>query len=844
MIDVFEAKRQLQSWAAGTLTSAEDRLGAALLTAPSTGASGAADIAVLVRQALRTYDELRRTSAFDASEMALASVEVPVTNLFPVTFDWAHYGLHSIVLGPAFVRVSADPWTPKWLDTAQGPVDGDVAAEVGCRVNESVGGDPFLRSVDPDIQRYRTPGQRAAVRSAMTLPPGGTLLVNLPTGAGKTLAMLAPARTAPLGSTSIIVVPTVALALDHQRRNARVDPTSPPTAYHGGLSDDEKAGFRRRLYEGRQRVLFTSPEALVTSLARAVSQVASGGRLALFAIDEAHVVGSWGDAFRPDFHRLAGFRTHLLRCVAESGHPPPRTILASATVTSDTLALLRALFGEPGPFFQVAAPVVRPEPTFWSERRVLKEVRDEHLLEALRHLPRPAIVYTTLRQQPRPGTLTAARAASLARTAGFERVAVVDGDSTTAYRERVMRGLHDRPGEPAMFDLVFATSAFGLGIDVADVRTIIHACLPESLDRYYQEVGRAGRDGKAATSLVIATGDDEVVADKLSSPRYVSAELGRARWDAMFAGRESIAGGLDRLPIAAVRTELARNSDYNERWNLLTVSLLARVGALEWDFSLADLAEDELSDDARWLTVRIRQPNHRSDAFWNSTLAAIRQAMLARAGASLDHLRSALDGNRCTGRTTAESYTIGGSGPDDTLCRPSCGGCRQCRAEKRVRWSSPSPVPAAIADLGLPPTRLQALSTLGCYGRRLAVGMDPATFERMRKLKRTLATLVLSGRIGLVVVPKEWHETVLAALPADSSNAILVDRAEDHDPLLTVGVPTLVFVPPHQDPRPWLDGNPRVPVTVVAGSPTTAVGSGTLADQDGYYFLSDLERLL
>lgn len=844
MIDVFEAKRQLRAWAAGTLTAADDRLGAALLAARSTGSRGAADIAVLVRQALRTNDELRRTSAL-APEPVRAFLDVPVTNLFPVTFDWAQYGLDAIVLEPGFVRVRADPWTPDWLDTARGPVDGDVAAELDCRVDESVSGDPFLTSVDPDIQRYRTPGQRAAVRSAMVLPPGGTLLVNLPTGAGKTLAMLAPAHTATAGSTSIIVVPTVALALDHERRNALIDPSSPPTAYHGGLPRDAKAAFRQRLYEGRQRILFTSPEALVTSLARAVTQVASGGRLALLAIDEAHVVGSWGDAFRPHFHSLAGFRTHLLRHIAENGYPPPRTILASATVTSDTLALLRALFGEPGPFFHVAAPVVRPEPTFWSERRIPEEVRDAHLLEALRHLPRPAIVYTTLRQQPRSGTLTAARAASLARTAGFERVAVVDGDSTTAHRERVVRGLHDRPGEPAEFDLVLATSAFGLGIDVADIRTIIHACLPESLDRYYQEVGRAGRDGKAATSLVIATAGDEAVADGLSSPSYVSAELGRARWEAMFAGRESIAGGLDRLPVAAVRTELARNSDYNERWNLLTVSLLARAGALAWDFSLADLPKDdgELLEDAGWLTVRIQQPNHRSDAFWDSTLRTAREAMLGRAGTSLDHLRAALDGDRCTGRAVAESYAIGGSGPDGAHCRPSCGGCRYCRAESRLRWASPSPVPAAIAELGLPPTRLQALSTLGRYGRRLAVGMDPATFQRTRKLKRMLATLASSGRIGLVV-PMEWHDTVIDALPVDGSNTILVDRAEDHDPLLTVGVPTLVLVPPRQDAQHWLNGNPRVPVTVVAGVPATAVGSVTLADQDGYYSLSDLERLL
>jgi len=199
----------------------------------------------------------------------------------------------------------------------------------------------------------------------MMLPPGATLVVNLPTGAGKTLAMLAAGETAQSGMSSVLVVPTVALALDHERRYHAQHPNSPPTAYHGDLPPATKADFRRRLRNGEQRVLFTNPESLVSSLARSMSDVAAGGRLALLAIDEAHVVGTWGDAFRPQFHGLVGLRTHLHRQANEHGHPAFKTILASATLSEDTLQLLRSLFGQPGPFFHVAAPVIRSESEFW-----------------------------------------------------------------------------------------------------------------------------------------------------------------------------------------------------------------------------------------------------------------------------------------------------------------------------------------------------------------------------------------------------------------------------------------------------------------------------------------------
>src|SRR5205807_3849249 len=117
-----------------------------------------------------------------------------------------------------------------------------------------------------------------------------------------------------------------------------------------------------------------------------------------------------------------GLRTHLIREAQQAGHRALKTILATATLTEDTILLLKALFGEPGPFLQVAAPVVRAEPTYWHSEPTDAATRDRRLVETLRYLPRPAIVYTTLRQErtARPGTLTPTRVAHLLRSAGFQ----------------------------------------------------------------------------------------------------------------------------------------------------------------------------------------------------------------------------------------------------------------------------------------------------------------------------------------------------------------------------------------------------------------------------------------
>ena len=545
------------------------------------GCRGAASASAPLRRCAPQRERACRVVLTLSPRATPAWLDVPHSQMFPPDYRWRDFGLDAQPRRDASTRIRAVPWRPGWLDCDSVPaVDHDVSDLRAVRRNESVCGDPFLARIDQDFTTYRTPGQRAAVRSALIASPGSTLVVNLPTGGGKTLAMLAPAVTAsPSGSVSVVVVPTVALALDQQRRYAGQHPEVPLTAYHGGLTRDQKADFLARLRSGDQPILFTNPEAVVTSLARPLSSAAAGGRLRLLAIDEAHIVASWGDAFRPHFHALAGLRTHLLREASGAGHQAFKTVLASATITEDTLFLLKGLFGQPGPFLHVGAPVVRPEPSFWAAPVTESNERDSRLIESLRHLPRPTIVYTTLRdeQRARPGTLTPRRLGRLASSRGFSRFATVDGASTTSQREDVLRDLRDSPGHPATVDIVFATSAFGLGLDVPDVRTIVHACMPESLDRYYQEVGRGGRDGRPMISLVLRTEPDEEVAQRhlegsSADCRTVRVSVG-PQWPRllMCSVHDTI-----RVPLTTVPSKLDHHSDYNERWNLLTASLMAR----------------------------------------------------------------------------------------------------------------------------------------------------------------------------------------------------------------------------------------------------------------------------
>ena len=199
--------------------------------------------------------------------------------------------------------------------------------------------DPALAARVTGVARYLSGAQAETVRSVVLSPPGSVRLVILPTGSGKSMVGLAASMVGRQQSgLSIIVVPTVALAMDQVTLSRRFFPESSDSidAWHSGLGDHEKNAILDRIEDGTQRLLFTSPESLVGRLKKRVLSTAKKGELRAFVIDEAHLVGQWGAVFRPAFQTLSPLWQELRRL-----SPSIRTVLMTATVTAETYNDLR-----------------------------------------------------------------------------------------------------------------------------------------------------------------------------------------------------------------------------------------------------------------------------------------------------------------------------------------------------------------------------------------------------------------------------------------------------------------------------------------------------------------------
>ena len=371
----------------------------------------------------------------------------------------------------------------------------------------------------------------------------------------------------------------------------------------------------------------------------------------------------------------------------------------SATFTEETVDILASLFGPPEQVQMVSAVHLRPEPQYWFHKAGSPQEKEELVLEALRHAPRPFILYVTKREE-------VARWGDLLRRTGLRRISTFDGGTPDNERKRI---INDWAAN--RIDGIVATSAFGVGLDKKDVRTIIHATIPETLDRYYQEVGRGGRDGKPSVSLLVFDDSDWALPKRLARPIIISHELGFSRWEAMWKSREPTSDeDLWGIDIEAVREGLSGSSDENVKWNMRTLILMARAGliALEVEANRseqdAEPGEDASSLFATMANVRVRLCNdgHRAPEIWERAVSTSRQRTLGAATRNLKLMRDLLPSTlgmaqkigREVGETLAQLYRID-SEPWSVQVSQVCGGCPLDRFQsgRDIEYAAPVVVP-------------------------------------------------------------------------------------------------------------------------------------------------------
>jgi DNA topoisomerase-3 len=549
-----------------------------------------------------------------------------------------------------------------------------VPAEREPRVERSRNVDELLRVVF-GFPSFR-PHQREVCAAAVE---GRDVLLVMPTGAGKSLCYQLPGIAR--DGTTLVVSPLIALMEDQVAR--LVERGLAADRIHSSRSRADSRAACRAYLDGELDFLFIAPERLKVP---GFPEMLARRKPALIAIDEAHCISQWGHDFRPDY-RMLGARLPLLR-------PSPviaLTATATPSVQDDIVAELRleAPLRSIHGFRRtnIAIEVVERKP---QERAgIVRTILDDRPR-------RPAIVYAPTRAE------SERLAAELARLGAAAYHAGMDASTRDSVQARFLAG---------ELDVIIATTAFGMGIDKADVRTVIHTALPASVEGYYQEIGRAGRDGKPSRAILLHSFADTRTHEFFLERDYPSADV-----------------------LAQIEDALAKTTAKRAESDVATLAKRSRVAAETFEKALEKLwihgavlvgADDTVSRGPRAGTWR--------DAY---------EAQRAHKRDQLARMRRYADTPACRMLQLVEHF---GDERDSAL---ACGICDVCASALSIAQKFRAPTA---------PERTAAVAILATLGERdgRAVGQlhrelfeSEGTMDR-RVLESVIAALVRSGALRI-----------------------------------------------------------------------------------------------
>jgi ATP-dependent DNA helicase RecQ len=552
------------------------------------------------------------------------------------------------------------------------------------------------------LREFR-PGQREAVQAALE---GRDSLVVMPTGGGKSLCYQLPALAAELDPARplvVVVSPLIALMADQWRRLREGGVNA--TMLASGMEEGHNAQALADIAAGATQLVLAAPERFGS---RAFREALARRKVGLFVVDEAHCVAEWGHDFRPDYLRLHGAIESLTRGYEDANLPRPPVMAATATATpsvaqeiAQRLGLrdwlsVRSGFDRPNLAFDVVS--VEGKGAVARKRAALLHVLSDSTA-------RPAIVYCGTRKDTDAVTeLIAGR--------GIATVAYHAGMTPDARRDS------QRAFMAGEAEVVVATNAFGMGVDKADVRTVAHWALPTSLEAYYQEAGRGGRDGRPARALLLAARMDlgrliNFINQRETRVEDVKSYVGWLRRDA----REGVA-------------EIAQGV-LGERERVL-LSIAERAGAVELSPGAAGGLRVRLTGEGstREAYEAIRAAKNRSWESYRSIERYMTGAVECRRRQILDHFGDPEEG------------------------APSGRCCDVC-----------DPDPLLERALAAPPVQVRRARGAGAEGAPSLGPEDEARFERLREWRFGRA----EGKPAYTVASNAVLEEILRQRPASQA---------------------------------------------------------------------------